>query len=58
MSPGEMVRRVLYFVRRDYYTAQLDEEMRLHVHLRACGMWPSGSLLFRQYQRRLSYRCR
>lgn len=35
MSLGDVARRLLYFVRRDRYTAELEEEVRLHLELRA-----------------------
>ena len=34
-SPAELLRRLAYLVRRDRRTAELEEEMRLHVQLRA-----------------------
>jgi predicted permease len=35
MTPGELWRRFRVFLRRDVWTQELDEEMRLHVELRA-----------------------
>lgn len=41
-SPGEVLRRLLYLVRRDRYTADLEEEMRLHRELRARQLQGGG----------------
>jgi putative ABC transport system permease protein len=35
MTPGELLRRLRYLLLRDRYTAELEEEMRLHRQLRA-----------------------
>jgi putative ABC transport system permease protein len=48
MTPLEAARRLLYLLRRDHYTAELEEEMRLHRQLRAerlqgGGMSPDGA---------------
>jgi predicted permease len=42
MSLGEVARRLLYFVRRDRYTAELEEEVRLHLELRAERLQDGG----------------
>jgi predicted permease len=42
MSAGEFARRIMYFVRRDHYTAQLEEEIRLHIDLRASQLRGGG----------------
>ena len=42
MSPGEIARRLLYLLRRDRYAAELEEEMRLHVELRAARLQGGG----------------
>ena len=42
MSIAELVRRVWFFLRRDRVTAELEEEMRLHVELRAAREQAEG----------------
>ncbi|MDQ3998557.1 MAG: ABC transporter permease, partial [Gemmatimonadota bacterium] len=42
MSFGELVRRLRYLVRRDRLAADLEEEMRLHIEMRAARMEQSG----------------
>jgi predicted permease len=43
MSLGELGRRLVYLVRRDRRTAELEEEIRLHVQLRAERLEQQGS---------------
>jgi putative ABC transport system permease protein len=42
-GPGELWRRLVYLLRRDRMSAELEEEMRLHVELRADAMRRSGA---------------
>src|SRR6185437_3456711 len=42
-SIGELVRRLSRLLRRDHYAADLEEEMRLHVELRAARLRESGA---------------
>jgi len=42
MSPRELIRRVWYLIRRDRLAADLEEEMRLHIEMRAARMEQSG----------------
>lgn len=42
MTPSQFTRRLLYLFRRDHHTAELEEEMRLHVQLRAAQLQGGG----------------
>jgi len=42
MSLRELIRRFWYLVRRDRFAADLEEEMRLHIEMRAARMEQSG----------------
>ncbi|HET9424285.1 MAG TPA: ABC transporter permease [Gemmatimonadaceae bacterium] len=42
MTPGELLRRIRYLLLRDRYTAELEEEMRLHRELRAARLEGGG----------------
>jgi macrolide transport system ATP-binding/permease protein len=42
MTPGELLRRVWHIVRRDHYTGELEEEIRLHIDLRASQLRGGG----------------
>jgi putative ABC transport system permease protein len=42
MSPRELIRRVWYLIRRDRLAADLEDEMRLHIEMRAARMEQSG----------------
>ena len=42
MSLSEVIRRLRYLLRRDHYTAELEEEIRLHMQLRGERLQTSG----------------
>jgi predicted permease len=43
-TPGELWRRLVYMLRRDRMSAELEEEMRLHVELRADALRRAGTV--------------